>query len=81
MNRVFEVLDKTGRRIYLTKERWRHITSPQFQHSYMTNYLEEIKDAIVKPDFIVKNRYDDSKVNYCRYLKEKKQYLLVLGYV
>lgn len=25
MNTIFEVIDKTGRKVHLSKERWRHI--------------------------------------------------------
>ena len=40
MINIFEIIDKTGRKIKLTKERWKHITSPVSPHAYMTNYLE-----------------------------------------
>jgi len=74
---VFEVIDKTGRNIYLTNERLKHITSPQSLHPYMTNYIEEIKKALINPDIIVPNVYDSTKMNYYYHLKERKQYLLV----
>jgi len=74
---LFEVIDKTGRKIRLTKERWTHITSPQSQHSYMANYLEEIKNTLTKPTLIIQHKFDDTKRNYYTYLKNKKQYLLV----
>ena len=53
MTLIFEVIDKTGRKIMLTKERWAHITSPQFLHAYMANYLEDVRGALVNPDTIV----------------------------
>ncbi|PIN90033.1 hypothetical protein COU57_04950 [Candidatus Pacearchaeota archaeon CG10_big_fil_rev_8_21_14_0_10_32_14] len=74
---VFEILDKTGRKIRLTKERWGHITSPESLHPYITNYLEEVKQTLEKPEVIVCNKYDDMKANYYKFLKERKQYLLV----
>jgi len=74
---IFEVVDKSGRKIVLTKERWTHITSPQSLHPYMTNYLEEIKHALEDPDVVVSNKYNDSKLNYYKFIKERKQYLLV----
>jgi len=73
MEIVFEVTDKTGRKIRLTKERWEHIIS----HKGMGQYLEEIKDTLIRPDFIVPHFYDDTKRNYYRYYKDKKRYLLV----
>ena len=77
MDYVFEVIDKTNRKIHITKERWTHITSPNFLHPYMANYLDEMKSTLIKPDFIVYNKFDDKTANYYKYLKERKQYLLV----
>ncbi|MEX2017062.1 MAG: PBECR2 nuclease fold domain-containing protein [Candidatus Pacearchaeota archaeon] len=77
MDYLFEIIDKTGRKIRLTKERWTHITSPESLHPYMANYLEEVKIAIIKPDAVVPNKFDDTKANYYRYLKDRKKYLLV----
>ena len=77
MDYVFEIADKIGRKIKLTKRQWEHITSPTSLHPYMTNYLEEIKQTLEKPDIIVPNKYDDSKFNYYKFLKDRKQYLLV----
>lgn len=74
---VFEVTDKTGRRIRLTRERWTHITDPRSQHPYMANSLEEMKKTLVDPALIVKQKFDDARRNYYFYLKEKKRYLLV----
>ena len=77
MNNIFEVIDKTGRRIRLTKERWSHITAPISLHPYMTNYLEEVKETLVHPSKIVIHSLDNKKADYYLYLKEKKVYLLV----
>ena len=76
-NYVFEVIDKTGRKIHLTKERWKHITSPNSLHPYMTNYLEEMKEALTESSDIVLHILDSSKADYYLYIKEKKIYLLV----
>ena len=43
MDIIFETIDKTGRKIGLTKQQWEHIT---ITHKDMTNYLDEIKQAI-----------------------------------
>ncbi len=77
MENIFEILDKTGRKIYLSKERWRHITSPSSLHPYMASYLEEVKIALTEPTLIVGHYYDTTKANYFFYLKNKRQYLLV----
>ncbi len=74
---VFEVLDKFGKKVHLSKERWDHITSPGSPHAYMTNYLSEIKETLFKPDKIIDSQYD-RKVNYYRYYKNRKQHLKVV---
>ena len=74
---VFEVVDKSGRKIRLTKERWKHITTPTSPHAYMTNYLEEIKQTLENPDKVVVSVYDDKKGNHYKYYKNNKKYLRV----
>ncbi|MDO8467823.1 MAG: PBECR2 nuclease fold domain-containing protein [Nanoarchaeota archaeon] len=74
---VFEVVDKSGRKIRLTRERWKHITTPTSPHAYMTNYLEEIKQTLENPDKVVISVYDDKKGNYYKYYKYNKKYLRV----
>lgn len=77
-NIIFEIRDKTGRKIHLSKERWGHITHPPSLHSYMTNYLDEIKQTLTEPDKIVDSVYEDGKKNYYKYYKNRKQYLKVI---
>ena len=76
MNIIFKVVDKTGRKIHLSEERWSHITSPQNLHPYMTNYLEEVKETLRNPQLILQHENRET-VDYYYYLKERKQYLLV----
>ena len=78
MDFIFEVDDKTGRKIHLTKRQWTHITSPDSLHAHMTNYLDGVKEAVIKPDKIVVSIYDDSKVNYYKYNKIRSEYLKVV---
>lgn len=76
MDYVFEIIDKTGRKIHLSKERWKHI----LKHPHMYNQLENIKITIQNPTTI---RYyeEDEDVRY--FYKEFKnrnaveRYLLV----
>ncbi|MBU2615588.1 MAG: hypothetical protein KKC19_00625 [Nanoarchaeota archaeon] len=75
MDNVFEIKDKTERRIYLTKERWKHITLPSSPHAYMTNYLEEIKQTLINPDKIIRSINNDSNANYYRFYKERRHIL------
>ncbi len=42
---IFEITDKTGRKIRLTQERWSHITR---EHPEIVN-LEEVKDTLISP--------------------------------
>ncbi len=74
MEIMFEVKDKTGRIIYLTRERYKHITS---LHPDMVGRLEDIKQALTKPTLIVPHKYDNNMRNYYLYYKDKKRYLLV----
>ena len=75
MDHIFEITDKTGRKIRLTKKQWTHITSPTSPHAYMTNYLEEIKETLINPDKMVNSLSDDQKVNYYKYYKKRERYL------
>ena len=77
MNNIFEVIDKSGRKIRFTKERWQPIPSPKSLHPYMTNYLDEVKQTLENPDSIIINKYDGTKANYYKFLKDRKQFLLV----
>jgi len=46
MDRIFEVIDKTGRKIKLSSKTWKHIK----KHSHMDeNRLEEIKMIVKNP--------------------------------
>jgi hypothetical protein len=76
MNILFEVIDKTGRKIRLTKERWTHITSPENLHPYMSNYLDKVEETLKKPQFFIQHENRET-VEYYLFLKERKQYLLV----
>ncbi len=77
MTYLFEIEDKSGRKIHLTKERWSHITAPQSLHPYMANYLEEVKQTLLYPEVIVPQKYDFRHMNFYRYIKTKKKHLLV----
>ena len=71
MSNIFEIVDKTGRKIHLSKERWTHITEPISPHVYMANYLEEIKETVIKPDKITPSLRDEKKANYYKYFKHR----------
>ena len=73
MTRIFETKEKSGRIIYLTDERWKHI----LKHQEMSNQLEQIKDTLLHPDKITKVDYDSDVRFYYRYYKDRKEYLFV----
>jgi len=68
MNYVFEVKDKIGRKIHLSKERWKHI---RIYHSKIESY-EEIIETIQKPDKAVSDERENVS-NFYKYFKHKKQ--------
>lgn len=77
MVNVFEITDKTGRKIRLTNERWKHIAK---WHPYMVKYLEEIKETIQKPDKIV-SFLSTKKAYYYKsykYLPSPNRYVLTI---
>ena len=59
MNRIFEVQDKTGRKIHLSKERWSHIQ----RHPEMSNQIDQIIETLKSPQTIRTFEYD-SNVNF-----------------
>lgn len=74
MDYVFEIIDKTGRKIHITQERWKHITQ---EHSNVQN-IEELKDVITTPIKITLSENDQDSVRYYgQFNKAKKYYLLV----
>ena len=77
MDKLFEVVDKTERKIRLTKTQWSHITTI---HSEMSNYFEEIQETLKNPLKIT----SQEKGNLKRYFSHQKRrkhpetYLLVI---
>ena len=65
MSIIFEIVDKSGRKIRLTKKQWSHITTI---HAEMTNYLEEIRRTLEKPLKII----PQEKGNLIRYYSYQK---------
>jgi hypothetical protein len=73
MNRIFEVQDKTGRKIHLSKERWSHIQ----RHPEMSNQIDQIIETLKSPQTIRTFEYDSNVKFYYRYYKNTGQYLFV----
>ena len=75
---IFEVKDKSGRKINLSKERWNHINQ---EHPEVADYFEEIKEMIINPNKITTYSYDRDIRYYYKYFKDRKspaKYLLLI---
>ena len=78
MTWIFEFEDKSGRKIHLSNERWKHINQ---EHPEVAPYIEEIKETLKNPIKITDYEFDDKIKYYYKYLKEresKAKYLLVI---
>ena len=73
MDWVFEIKDKSGRDIHLSKERWDHI----LRHPEMANQLSQIEETLKNPDSITEQSYDPKVRFYYKYYKERREYLFI----
>ena len=71
---IFEIKDKSGRKIHLSDERWKHITK---EHSVLANRMEDIKDVLSNPLSIKTSKYDENVRYYYKYHKKLSKYLMV----
>ena len=76
MNSVFEIVDKFGRKIRLTKTQWKHIRK---KHPEVENPLQ-IEESIKNPDKIIEYDPEEKMVHYYKYFKDSKSpgHLLVV---
>ena len=72
-NKIFEVQDKTGRKIRLPKDRWNHI---RIEHPEIIE-PEEIEQALINPIKILTSDRDPNVGWYYLYKKQRKRYLKV----
>ena len=77
MTWIFEVEDKSGKKIHLSDERWKHLNQ---EHPEVAPYLEEIKETIKNPVKITTYEFDENVKYYYKYFKEREaaKYLLVI---
>ncbi len=78
MDIIFEIIDKTGRKIRLTRKQWSHINR---KHPTVANYFEEIKETLEKPDIITDSDIEEDVYfyyKYYKYLKPPYKYILVI---
>ena len=73
--RFFESKDKSGRTIYLTKERWSHINK---EHPEVSGYFKTFEDVLNNPTKVVNYSHDKNIQCYYKHIKERKSYLLVI---
>ncbi len=74
MEHVFEIIDKSGRKIHLSKERWgEHIKliHPEIKEP------EEIENVLKNPDTITPSDRDKNVRWYYKYDKQRKRYFKV----
>jgi len=64
---IFRIIDKTGRKVHLSEERWGHI----LEHKGMENYLEDIKSTLENPLKIISHDCGDL-YDYYTFHKNKK---------
>ena len=71
MTWIFEIIDKSGKKIHLSKEQWKHIVTE------LSNKIEDIKDTLTNPLTIRHSKYDEKVRWYFRYYKNLSKYLMV----
>jgi len=67
MSNIFEIIDKTGKNIILTKEGWTHIR----EYHYNVEEPEEISQTLQNPDKIIADERE-GVVYFFKYFKHKK---------
>ena len=77
MTWIFEIKDKSGRKIHLSDERWKHLNQ---EHPEVAPYLEDIKETLKNPVKITEYELDENVRYYYKYFKEREsaKYLLVI---
>ena len=77
MNLIFEIIDKRGKKVRLTKEQWSKIRK---KHPEVENE-ELIKETLENPTKITYLNYDESVYKFYRYYKKRtypEKFLMVL---
>lgn len=73
MDIIFEVTDKSGRKIHLSKEKWSHIRT---EHPEIID-PEQIKAVLINHIKILLSDKDENVRWYFSYNKERKRYLKI----
>ena len=72
---LFETSDKTGRKIHLSNERWKHISK---EHPEVTSYVEEFTDVLKNPIKITGTEVDEKVKYYYNQFKVHGRYILII---
>jgi dsDNA-specific endonuclease/ATPase MutS2 len=78
LEKVFTVMDKQGKSIYLSKERWKHILK---EHPELSHCLSEVQQTLRRPLKVTESEYDKAIKYYYTYQKKRQQqakYLLAI---
>ena len=66
MNIIFEVIDKTGRKLRMTDYNWHHIVK---RHPEIASQKEKIIETLEKPDKITDSPDDEETKYYYKFYK------------
>ncbi len=79
MNIIFEVIDKTNRKLRMTKWNWEHIIR---RHPEISSEKEKIIETLKNPDKITDSLKDEKAKFYYKYYKHRQsqnKFMMVLG--
>ena len=71
--KLFQIVDKFFKKIYLTKERWRHISQ---EHPDIKN-IEELEETLKNPVAVTVSDHDPDVKWFYRFIKKERLYILV----
>jgi len=69
MNHIFKIIDKAGREIHLSKERWTHIRK---KHPEVKDW-ELIKETLEKEDKVINDESSESIKYFYKFYKHAKK--------
>ncbi len=65
MDWIFEITDKSNRKIHLSEERWKHINQ---RHPEIAPLLKECKNALLSPTKVTFDEKDHNLAYYYKYI-------------
>lgn len=76
--RLIEINDRCGKVIYITNERWGHISR---KHPSIANKIKEVEDIVKNPEIMRFSEYDKNVKFYfrtCKDMKSEAQYIIII---